>query len=115
LRNAIKYRFADSAPEYKAPNSFRIGVLPIFLKSVAKFKGNYYGRDRNVAHACFRPINFLSIRRFRLRGKWLPDHAACFHKPPCNPGRPDLPGSHVGNNREWDLGNRFLLTIFFPE
>ena len=45
-----------------------------------------------MAHACFRPINFLSIRRFRLRGKWLPDLAACFHKPPCNPGRPDFPG-----------------------
>lgn len=28
----------------KPANSFRIGVLPIFLKSVAKFKGNYYGR-----------------------------------------------------------------------
>src|SRR5450759_355392 len=65
-----------------------IWFLAIYLVSQAK---TGLCRDRNVAHACFRPITSTVsiVSDFVANGSQT--IAACFHKPPYDPGKPDFP------------------------
>ena len=49
------------------------------------------GRDRNVAHACFRPITSTVSIVSDFVANGYQTIAACFHKPPYDPGKPDFP------------------------
>ena len=67
----------------------RASLLTAFkLKNIQAYR---LGRDRNVAHACFRPITSTVSIVSDFVANGYQTIAACFHKPPYDPGKPDFP------------------------